>query len=86
MFRYYETYTVDVIRYFDENEIKKVIDDYKEFLEDNLYNDDIDSFSDFIIENFDKEYRINYSWNVTTSWDCEDSNIEEFYREIKKYM
>ena len=80
MFRYYETYTVDVIRYFDDETIKEIVEDYKNYLEKRKNNDDEDNFSDFIIDYFDNCFTMNWSW------DFEDSNIEELHDEIKKYL
>lgn len=80
MFRYYETYTVDVIRYFDDETIKEIVENYKNYLEKRKDNDDEDNFSDFIIDYFDNGFSMN------CSWDFEDSNIEELHDEIKKYL
>jgi len=80
MFRYYETYTIDVIRYFDDETIKEIAEDYKNYLEKRKDNDDEDNFSDFIIDYFDNGFPMN------CSWDFEDSNIEELHDEIKKYL
>ena len=80
MFRYYETYTVNVIRYFDDEIIKEIAEDYKNYLKKRKDNDDEYNFSDFIIDYFDNGFSMNWSW------DFEDSNIEELHDEIKKYL
>ena len=80
MFRYYETYTVDIVRYFDSNTLKSIADDYKNYLEKRQYEDNKISFEFFITDTFDDGLPMN------CDYDFEDSNIEELYEEIKKYM
>lgn len=86
MFKYWETYTVYCYRSYDENELQKIAKDYKKYIENyKIYNgiegkDTIDSFCDFIIGKEDFCFRDNYYYVF------EDSNVEEFYNEIKKYL
>ena len=39
MFRYYETYTVNIVRYFNEDILKYIVDEYKNYLEKRQYKD-----------------------------------------------
>jgi hypothetical protein len=66
--------------YFDDETIKEIAEDYKNYLEKRKDNDDEDNFSDFIIDYFDNGFSMNWSW------DLEASNVEELHDEIKKYM
>jgi hypothetical protein len=80
MFRYYETYYVNVVRYFNEDTLKDIANDYKDYLEKRQYEDDENSFDDFVIDTFDNEF------SMLHDYDFEDSNSEELYKEVKKYM
>lgn len=87
MFKYWETYTVYCYHWYDENELKTLAKRYDDYISDYaIYHgiekeDSIDSFSDYVIEElslFDDICKFDY--------DFEDSNIQELYDEVKKYM
>ena len=86
MFKYCETYTVYCYHYYDENELQKIANDYKKYVNKHKqtylnYIEDYDSFSDYVVENLslsDDFCKFDY--------DFDDSNVEEFYNEIKKYL
>lgn len=87
MFNYWETYTVYYNRHYDENELQKIANQYDDYINDyaKYHNtekeDDINSFSDYVLENLslsDDFCKFDY--------DFDDSNIQELYIEIKKYM
>jgi len=87
MFKYWETYTVYCYHCYDEDELQKIANDYKKYIENSkLYHgieikEDYDSFSDYVLENLslsDDICKFDYDFN--------DGNIEEFYNEIKKYL
>lgn len=87
MFQYWESYTVHCYRCFDEDELQKIANDYKKYIENyKIYHgieikEDYDSFSDYVLENLslsDEIYKFDY--------DFEGSNIQDLYDEIKKYM
>ena len=80
MFRYYETYYVNVVRYFNEDTLKDIADDYKNYLEKRQYKDDENSFDEFMTDTFDNEF------SMLHDYDFEDSNSDKLYEEIKKYM
>ena len=80
MFRYYETYYVNVVRYFNEDTLKDIADDYKNYLEKRQYKDDKNSFDEFMTDTFDNEF------SMLHDYDFEDSNSDKLYEEIKKYM
>ena len=86
MFKYWETYTVYCYCCYDENELQKIANDYKKYINKHKqiylnYIEDYDSFSDYVVENLslsDDFCKFDY--------DFDDSNVEEFYNEIKKYL
>lgn len=80
MFRYFEIYYVNIVRYFNEDTLKDIADDYKNYLEKKQYEDDENSFDDFITDTFDNEF------SMLHDYDFEDSNSDKLYEEIKKYM
>jgi len=86
MFRFSERYEVECVRYYDEEELQKIANRYKDYLKDeekyleDKIKENIDTFSDYVIEN---EY---FTFHDSYYYDFEDSNIEEFYNEVKKYM
>ena len=86
MFKFWETYTVHCYRCYDENEIKTLANRYDDYISDyakyhNIEKEDsIDSFCDFIIEDESFHFHDNYYYVF------EDSNSEELYNEVKKYM
>ena len=80
MFRYYENYYVNVVRYFNEDTLKDIADDYKNYLEKRQYKDDENSFDEFMTDTFDNEF------SMLHDYDFEDSNSDKLYEEIKKYM
>ena len=87
MYKYYESYTVYCYRWYDENELQKIANDYKKYIENyKIYHgieikEDYDSFSDYVLENLSLSDDI-----CKFDYDFEDSNIQDFYYEIKKYM
>lgn len=86
MFKFSEKYEVECIRCYDEEELKKIANRYKDYIKDEeKYFDDemeesINTFSDYVIEN---EY---FLFHDGYYYDFIDSNLEEFYNEVKKYM
>ena len=86
MFKFWETYTVYCYRSYDENELKTLANRYDDYISDYAKyhgiekEDSIDTFSDFII---DEEY---FYFHDNYDYDFEDSNIQDLYDEIKKYM
>ena len=86
MFRFWETYTVYCYRHYDENELQSLADRYKDYITDweKYHNEKIEenitNFSDFMIENESFFFHDNYDY------DFDDSNIQELYIEVKKYM
>jgi hypothetical protein len=86
MFRFWETYTVYCYRHYDENELQLLANRYKDYITDweKYHNvkieENIENFSDFMIENENFFFHDNYDY------DFDDSNIQELYLEIKKYM
>jgi len=86
MFQYWETYTVYCNRFYYEDELKTLANRYEDFINDYAKyhgiekEDNINSFSDFMIENEYFYFHDNYDY------DFEDSNIQDLYDEIKKYM
>ena len=87
MYKYYETYKVYCYRCYDENELQKIANDYKKYIENyKIYNgfeikEDYNSFSDYVLETLSLSDDI-----CKFDYDFEDSNIQDFYYEIKKYM
>ena len=87
MFKYWETYTVYCYRCYDENELQKIANDYKKYIENyKIYHgieikEDYDSFSDYVLENLSLSDDI-----CKFDYDFDDSNIYELYIEIKKYL
>ena len=87
MYKYYETYTVYFYRCYDENELQKIANDYKKYVENyKIYHgieikEDYDSFSDYVFENLSLSDDI-----CKFDYDFKDSNIQDFYYEIKKYF
>jgi len=88
MFKYQETYIMNCYHYYDEKELKILANMYNNFI-NNYYiyhnikkENNINSFCDFIGEMgiFDKNF------NDNSYYDFDNSNIDEFYNEIKKYM
>lgn len=77
MFKYYEIYEINCFRYFDENDLQDLANEYKEYLEDDVI-DDVDMFNDFMIYKF--------YFDIPYDSDFIDSNVEQLYEEIKKYM
>ena len=57
-----------------------IADDYKNYLEKRQYKYDENSFDEFMTDTFDNEF------SMLHDYDFEDSNSEELYKEIKKYM
>ena len=86
MFKYWETYTVYCYRCYDENELKALANRYDDYISDYAKyhgiekEDNLDSFSDFIIEDESFYFHDNYDY------DYEDSNIQDLYNEVKKYL
>lgn len=86
MFKFWETYTVYCYRSYDEDELKTLANKYDDYISDYAKyhgiekEDSIDSFSDFII---DEEY---FYFHDNYDYDFEDSNIQDLYDEIKKYL
>ena len=86
MFKFSERYEVECIRSYDEEELQEVANRYKDYLKDEEkyleeeIEDTIDTFSDYVIENEYFTFYDNYYHDFI------DSNIEEFYDEVKKYM
>ena len=80
MFKYWETHTVYCYRSYDENELKELADRYDDYINDYAKEDSIDSFSDFMIDEECFYFHDNYDY------DFEDSNIQDLYDEIKKYL
>lgn len=86
MFRYWETYTVYCDRYYDENELKTLANRYNDYINDCAKYHDIEKedsiniFSDFMIEDECFYFHDNYYYDI------DDSNIQDLYDEIKKYM
>ena len=86
MFKFWETYTVHCHRSYDEEELQEIANRYKDYLKDeekyleDEIKENIDTFSDYVIEN---EY---FTFHDNYYYEFEDSNIEEFYNEVKKYM
>ena len=87
MYKYYETYKVYCYRCYDENELQKIANDYKKYIENSkIYHgieikEDYDSFSDYVLEN------LSLSDNICRfDYDFEGSNIQDLYDEIKKYL
>ena len=87
MFQYWESYTVHCYRSYDENELQKIANDYKKYIENSkIYHgieikEDYDSFSDYVLENLSLSDDI-----CKFDYDFEGSNIQDLYDEIKKYM
>ena len=87
MYKYYETYTVYCYRWYDENELQKIANDYKQYIVNYKFyhgieiKEDSESFSDYVLENLSLSDDI-----CKFDYDFEDSNIQDFYYEIKKYM
>ena len=87
MYKYYETYKVYCYRYYDENELQKIANDYKRYIINYKFyhgieiEEDCDSFSDYVLENLSLSDDI-----CKFDYDFEDSNIQDLYYEIKKYM
>ena len=86
MFKFSERYEVECIRCYNEEELQEIANRYKDYLKDEEkyleeeIEDTIDTFSDYVIEN---EY---FTFHDSYYYDFIDSNIEEFYNEVKKYM
>ena len=86
MFKFWETYTVYCERSYDENELKTLAKRYDDYISDYAKyhgiekEDNMDSFSDFMIEDEYFDFYDNYDY------DFDDSNIEELHDEIKKYL
>lgn len=80
MFQYFESYGITFYRTFNDNELQEIANDYKNYV--NYHNDiiDIDSFSNYIIDKCIFDFSIKYDVEFN------DSNIENFYNEIKKYL
>lgn len=78
MFKYYETYKIKCEKIFNDKELQKITKDYKEYLE-NKYIDDIYSFINFI------KY-IFYIPDIPYDYELINSNVEEFYNKVKKYL
>ena len=87
MYKYYETYKVYFYRCYDENELQKIANDYKQYIVNYKFyhgievKEDYDTFSDYVLENLSLSDDI-----CNFDYDFEDSNIQDFYYEIKKYM
>lgn len=87
MFKYWETYTVYCYRCYDENELKTIANRYDDYINDYAKyhgiekEDSIDSFSDYVLE----ELSLSDDF-CKFDYDFEDSNIQELYDEIKKYL
>ena len=86
MFKFSERYEVECIRQYSEEDLQQIANKYKDYLKDEEefleeeIKENIDTFSDYVIEN---EY---FAFHDNYYYDFIDSNIEEFYNEIKKYM
>ena len=87
MFKYWETYTVYCYHCYDEDELKTLANDYKQYIVNSKFyhgieiKEDYDSFSDYVLEN------VSLSDDICKfDYDFEDSNIEELYNEVKKYL
>ena len=87
MFKYWETYTVYCYHCYDENELQEIANDYKKYIENyKIYNgveikESCVSFSDYVLE------KLSLSDDIChLDYDYEDSNIYQFYNEVKKYM
>ncbi len=86
MFKYSEKYEVECIRSYDEEELQEIANRYKDYLKDEekyleeKIEENIDIFSDYVIENEYFIFHDNYYYEFI------ESNIEEFYDEVKKYM
>ena len=87
MFKYWETYTVYCYHCYDEDELQKIANDYKQYIENYKFyhgieiKEDYDSFSDYVLEN------VSLSDDICKfDYDFDDSNINEFYNEVKKYL
>ena len=78
MFTYYETYEIKCTKVFNDEEIKETANEYKNYLKEYSDIDNIDNFEDFII--------YKYYFNINYECDFIDNNIEDFYKEIQKYM
>ncbi len=87
MFQYWESYTVSCYRSYDENELQKIANDYKKYIENSkIYHgikikEDYDSFSDYVLENLSLSDDI-----CKFEYDFEGSNVQDLYDEIKKYL
>lgn len=87
MFKYWETYTVYCYHCYDEDELQKIANDYKKYIENyKIYHgieikENCVSFSDYVLENLSLSDDICH-----LDYDYEDSNIYQFYSEIKKYL
>ena len=86
MFKYYETYTVTVSEWYDENDLQGIANDYKDYVEikkmhNSNYSENYESFSDYVVDelHFHKELQ-------DFDYDYEDGNTEELYNEVKKYL
>lgn len=78
MFTYYETYEIKCEKVFNDEEIREIANEYKNYLKEYSDIDNIDNFSDFII--------YKYYFDINYECDFIDNNIEDFYKEIHKYM
>lgn len=78
MFTYYETYEIKCTKVFNDEEIREIANEYKNYLKEYSDINDIDSFSDFM----------TYKYYFDINYECIflDSNMEDFYKEIQKYM
>lgn len=70
----------------NEDELKNITLDYKQYLKENNFEDNVVNFIDYYYDDSSNEYFYDFLFKHNLDFDIKDEDIENIYNEIKKYM
>lgn len=83
----YEVVEVFLPIEFNEEQLKDMSLDYKEFLKENNFEDNLDNFDEYYYDDCSNEYFYNFLFKHNLDFDIKGYNyINDIYLAIKKYM
>lgn len=83
---FFETVEVKLPVEMNEDELKNIALDYKQYLKENNFEDSVVNFIDYYYDDSSNEYFYDFLFKHNLDFDIKDEDIENIYDEIKKYM